>query len=123
MLAFKIREGTKLDIFALGTEGNNLLYEKEFYNTLDEKVVQKMEARLTYLAQNAPRFSNDEIVKKLDRNIYEVRARFGKVFPRLLFFFYDGKIVITHGFKKKTDKTPQAEIDRANRLRGEFLAS
>ena len=42
---------------------------------------------------------------------------------RLLCFF-DGprRIVLVHGFKKKSDRTPPQEIERALRLRDEYLA-
>ena len=45
--------------------------------------------------------------------IRELRVRSGPVHYRLLYFFMAKKIVMTHGFIKKTDKVPKAEIERA----------
>ena len=40
----------------------------------------------------------------------------------LYFFFVGNKIIITHGFRKKTQKTPPEEIIRAMNYRKEYLA-
>jgi len=39
-----------------------------------------------------------------------------------LFFIYDGNtiVVLFNGFKKKTQKTPQTEIEKALRLKKEY---
>lgn len=43
---------------------------------------------------------------------------------RVLFFTEKGKLVIcTHGFVKKTRKTPKREIDAAKRIRQRYLAA
>jgi phage-related protein len=36
------------------------------------------------------------------------------------FFFVGSKIIATHGFVKKTRKTPKSEIERALRYKGEY---
>jgi len=42
---------------------------------------------------------------------------------RVLYFFVIGKrAILTHGFVKKTDKTPSAEIEKAKSYRSEFLS-
>lgn len=49
-------------------------------------------------------------------------AEFKRSQVRLLCFFDGpGRIVLTHGFKKKTDRTPREEIERALRLRDAYL--
>ena len=40
---------------------------------------------------------------------------------RFLYFFAGRTIVITHGFLKKTPRTPPAEIDRAERYMADWL--
>ena len=40
----------------------------------------------------------------------------------LCFFDGPGRIVLVHGFKKKSDRTPPQEIERALRLRDAYLA-
>lgn len=41
---------------------------------------------------------------------------------RFLYFFAGRTIVITHGFLKKTQKTPPPEIDRAEKYANDWLA-
>ena len=39
----------------------------------------------------------------------------------LYFFFSGGKIILTHGFVKKTQKTPRSEIQRAKTFRKDWV--
>ena len=41
-----------------------------------------------------------------------------------IFFIYDGDtiVVLFNGFKKKTQKTPKSEIDKAVKLKNEYYA-
>ena len=58
----------------------------------------------------------------LEDGIFELRATQGSNISRALFFFYvEGRIVITHGFIKKTQKTPRAQIELAKKYRADFL--
>lgn len=60
--------------------------------------------------------------KPLGDGIFELRTNQGGIAGRCLFFFFDGNaIVLTHGFLKKTQKTPREEIDRAKRYRNEYM--
>ena len=50
-------------------------------------------------------------VKKLERNLYEIRSKQGSNIQRSIYFHWENnKYVITHGFTKKTQKTPKREI-------------
>ena len=51
-------------------------------------------------------------VKKLEKNLYELRIR-GREEVRIFFTFKGKNIYLLHGFKKKTQKTPQKEIEIA----------
>ncbi len=58
----------------------------------------------------------------LGDGIFELRAQFGSDISRVLYFFIvNGRAVLTHGFIKKTEKTPPAEIERAKRYRSDYL--
>lgn len=58
----------------------------------------------------------------LEDGIFELRAVQGSNISRALFFFYvEGRIVITHGFVKKTQKTPRAQIELAKKYRADYL--
>lgn len=60
--------------------------------------------------------------KHLNDGIFELRAQIGSDISRVLYFFMIGrKAVLTHGFIKKTQKTPPTEIDKAKQYRTEYL--
>lgn len=65
-----------------------------------------------------------EIFKKLDdSNIWEFRTLYAGIKYRLLSFFdkdHRALIITTHGFVKKTQKTPVKEIERAEAIRKEY---
>lgn len=61
-------------------------------------------------------------VRHLDDGIYELRTKFSSnIFRVTIFHWYKDKIVLLHGFKKKTQKTPPREIKRAKEYREDFL--
>ena len=60
--------------------------------------------------------------KALGDGIFELRTIMGNDIARTLYFFYiDKKIVITHGFLKKQQKTPAREKEKAMRYREDWL--
>ena len=62
--------------------------------------------------------------RHLDDGIFELRTIQGNNIIRSLYFFFVGsKIIVTHGFRKKNDKTPPGEIDRAKEYRKDYLAN
>jgi phage-related protein len=57
----------------------------------------------------------------VDDGIFEIRCKVGSNIVRVLyFFFYGGKIVLTNGFMKKTNKTPMEELRLAKEYRADF---
>ena len=54
--------------------------------------------------------------------IFELRAKVGTDISRVLYFFYyEGRIVLTHGFIKKTQRTPAGEIETAKKYRRDYI--
>lgn len=54
--------------------------------------------------------------------IFELRAKVGTDISRVLYFFYyEGRIVLTHGFIKKTQRTPAGEIEKAKKYRIDYI--
>lgn len=53
------------------------------------------------------------LVKSLGSKIWEVRSSLDNRIARILFIFEDSTIILLHGFIKKTQKTPTADIDVA----------
>jgi phage-related protein len=53
--------------------------------------------------------------------LYEIRVQLGSDIFRIFCFFDDGKLVVlANGFQKKTQKTPQKEIDKALKIKAEY---
>ncbi len=68
---------------------------------------------------------NNELFKKLkDSEIWEFRISHNRVSYRLLAFWDTEEntlIIVTHGIIKKTRKTPQKEILKAEKIRYEYF--
>jgi phage-related protein len=50
--------------------------------------------------------------------IFEFKVNDGRI---LCFFFAGGRLVLTHGFIKKSNKTPKVEIARAESIKSDFM--
>ncbi|MDR2976868.1 MAG: type II toxin-antitoxin system RelE/ParE family toxin [Streptococcaceae bacterium] len=60
-------------------------------------------------------------VKKLENNLYELRSEVSGNIQRALYFQeIDNKYLITHGFTKKSDKTPEREKQHARNIRDKY---
>ncbi len=95
---------------------------QEFIDSLDLKMQAKMLRTIAILQENGTdlRMPYSE---HLEDGIFELRAKVGSNISRVLYFFFDGgKAILTHGFIKKTQKTPPGEIDKAKRYRAEYFS-
>ena len=64
----------------------------------------------------------EPFTKYLKDGIYELRTKLGSDIARTLFFFFAGnRIIITHGFIKKSDKVPAKEIGRALKYKEDWM--
>lgn len=93
-------------------------------NIPDEKARQKIIYNMLKV-ENGER--NQDLFKKLENSdIWEFRTLFNGNSYRL-FAFWDNMtgslIVATHGLHKKTQKTPQGEITKAETIRKEYFES
>ena len=51
---------------------------------------------------------------KYGKNLYELRIKYANDIARIFYFtYYNNKFVLLHGFIKKTMKTPNSEIQKA----------
>lgn len=94
---------------------------EEFMSTLEIKMRAKMVGLLEILEEkgNALR---EPYSKHLSDGIFELRCKQGNDITRVLYFFYyGGKIVLTNGFVKKTQKTPSTELKLAKVRRDNFI--
>ena len=93
---------------------------KKFINSLDEKMRVKALASIDILAE----FGNmlrEPYSKSMGKGLFELRIKFASDITRIFYFFYvDNKIIVTNGFVKKTQKTPQNEIVLAMKYKAEY---
>lgn len=94
---------------------------EDFLDSVDIKTRAKIVRTIELLQKNgtALRMPYSEF---LVDGIFELRIQaMGNAIRVLYFFFYEKRIVLTHGFYKKTKKTPQEQINLAIRYRDDFL--
>lgn len=95
---------------------------KDFLAGLGSKQAQKVAWVLRAVKELA--MVPQQYFKKMEdtEDIWEVRANFGGDALRLLGFWDAGRlIVLTNGFAKKTQKTPEREIDLAQQRKRDYL--
>ena len=111
------------------------MYEIEFYDTEDGKcpvrefldsLEPKMKAKtfrtIDLLEANGPML-REPYSGPMGDGIFELRTKQGSNITRVFYFFFVGqKAVLTNGLVKKTQKTPQSEIDKAKEYRADYLA-
>ena len=92
----------------------------EFLNELQTKVRAKVAKWIEKLEEGGPDLPRPyaDIVRG---KIRELKVSFSSNEYRFLYFFFDERIIITHGFLKKTDRVPEGEIERADRIMQDFL--
>lgn len=94
----------------------------EFYISLSVKE----QAKLMSVITMTEKFGLATAIQKhwvdvIDSDIFELRARLGNNQERALYFHIENnRYMITHGFKKKTQKTPKREIKHAHDLMKEY---
>ena len=94
----------------------------EFLNTLEVKLRATAFRDMALLEEKGTELRLP-YSEHLDDGIFELRTKQGRNIIRNLYFFFVGnKIIITHGFRKKTQKVPSGEIERAKEYRKDYLA-
>jgi len=99
-----------------------LVWAKEFLDNLDDKTRKKV----LYNVWKSRNIADPELFKKLNENIWEFRTKFLNKQIRLLAFWdktekTETLVVATHGFIKKTQKTPKSEIEKAEKIREQYF--
>lgn len=94
----------------------------EFLRHLSTDVRQKILKNI----EKAQIINDVKLFKKLKGNIWELRTSYQGMEYRLLAFWdkRDSKktlVVATHGFTKKTNKVPEKEIEKAERIRNQYF--
>ena len=84
----------------------------------DARIQHKQASLYIELLQQNGTHLNENITKHLEDGIWELRPGNNRVF---YFFFQDNTFVLLHQFRKKTQKTPKREIEKAKRERDDYL--
>ena len=99
----------------------------EFLENLRIKSASNKDARIQHkqaslyielLQQNGTRL-NDNITKHLENGIWELRPGNNRVF---YFFYENNTFVLLHQFRKKSQKTPKREIEKAKSERIDYFS-
>lgn len=91
----------------------------EFIESLDQKAADKVFKVL----ERAQYEHNPTLFSKLTKTIWEFRIKYAGREYRLLAFWDEASksmVICTHGFEKKTQKTPPNEIKKAEEKRKNF---
>lgn len=96
----------------------------DFLSGLDanfEKDVNRVRVLFTHIAKNGLNQLSVDVSHNIAPEIFEfIRGRL-----RIVWFYGDGVriVVCSHGFLKKGQKTPRAEIEAAQRARSSYIAA
>lgn len=106
-------------------EERKILYYKnyfiDFFMSLDAGARKKV-AYVLDLLKTQERL-DEKFVKFVRDGVFELRAVHGGNTYMAFFIFDSGNIVMLfNGFRKKTQKTPKAEIEKALKLKNEYYA-
>ncbi|MBX2976246.1 MAG: type II toxin-antitoxin system RelE/ParE family toxin [Ignavibacteriaceae bacterium] len=97
-------------------------YFWDFYNSQSPKVQAKLDwtIGLVRILKIVPKIYFDHLTGT--DGLWEIRTQVGSNIFRVFCCFDEGNLVILlSGFQKKTQKTPQQEIDKAERLKKEYF--
>ena len=111
-------------IFYETSKGKSEIWD--FLETLRKKSVTNKDARIQYkqallhielLKLNGTQLPSN-ITKHIEENIWELRPGNNRIF----YFYCDtNDFVLLHSFRKKTQKTPKREIEKAKSERDDYL--
>lgn len=102
-----------------------LVFYKDYFKNFYESLTWKVQKKILWTL---------DIIEMLDRipevyfkhlentdGLYEIRVQIGNNIYRIFCFFDKNDIVVVgHGFQKKTQKTPQAELDKADKIKKQY---
>lgn len=85
----------------------------------DARIQHKQASLYIELLQQTGTMLNENITKHLEDDIWELRPGTNRVF---YFFYQNDTFVLLHQFRKKSQKTPRREIDKAKKERTDYLS-
>lgn len=116
----RIKELVKLFEVEYYEKSDGTYPAEEFILSQDIKMQTKL-FRLLELLELKGNELREPYSKFLSDGIFEIRAIQGNNITRVLYFFVIGKkIILTNGFVKKTQKTPESVIALAKKYRADY---
>ena len=109
--------------FIADTRNNGHNEFREFITRIPEKDRRKLLATISNIQElGIQEASKMEQVKKIDDELFEIRSKVSSNIQRAVYFHaYNNEYIITHGFTKKTQKTPHSQIIHGKELRLEYF--
>lgn len=106
-------------------EDQTYILYKDYFTDFYEKQRQKVKDKIiwTFRVIETIKQVPEEYLKHLagTDGLYEVRVKSGSDIYRIFCFFDKGKLVVlANGFRKKTQKTPKQEIEKALKIKKEY---
>jgi phage-related protein len=93
---------------------------QDFLDSLNPKLLAKTLRTIDLLEHNGLQL-REPYSKMLEDGIFELRTKQSSDITRVLYFFFvGGKIVLTNGFVKKSQKTPKAEKELAKKYKADY---
>ena len=89
---------------------------------LTKQDIYSIRRSMDQLAEHGNKLVDGKHAKFIGDGIYELRVRTNQGHFRFFFFFFDGtKIVITHGYSKKTRTLDPNEIQKAKEYKKDYF--
>ena len=93
---------------------------QEFLDSLEPKIKAKTLRTIDLLETNGPEL-REPYSGSIGDGIFELRTKQGSNITRVFYFFFVGqKAILTNGFVKKTQKTPKADLDLAQKYKSDY---
>src|SRR5574344_1928788 len=93
-------------------------YFEEFLKVVSPKVTQKVDYILGII-ETQERVS-EKFLKHIESGLFEIRIEYQSNIYRIFCCFDEGNLVVLfNGFQKKSQKTPQNEIEKAIKIKNE----
>jgi phage-related protein len=94
---------------------------EDFLDSLDQKTRARFLWSMEQLRIRNVR-AREPLTRHLEGNLWELREESATNIYRVIYFFFTGRrIVLLHGFQKKTQRTPRGEIEMARRRQADFV--
>ena len=109
------------------SDENNYSELLNFLNDLQKRAINSKDARIQHkqimlyiqLLEDHGTRIGDNITKHIEDDIWELRPGNNRIF---YFYFKNDTFVLLHQFRKKTQKTPQREIEKAKSERDDWIS-